>query len=214
MQLPPSLVTVTPLSKILALALFVSLPFIGFYLGIKYQPVFVSTNKDTFMGTLPSVKSSPTDTPSSATTDFSNPSNWLSFNDTHFEYSIKIPPSWKVRMDPDYSVVRIAPESVISNEYVSILTLSRYPNLSGNFVKSTVNINGQQVDRYEGPGMAPGQTALGYYIKGNDDNYFSLGANFTSSNTELKNIMEDIISTFQFPIPYSMPTPVIHYPGE
>ena len=29
--------TVTPLSKTIALALFVALPFIGFYLGIQYQ---------------------------------------------------------------------------------------------------------------------------------------------------------------------------------
>lgn len=36
-KLPKSLTTVTPLSKIIAAALFITFPFIGFYLGIKYQ---------------------------------------------------------------------------------------------------------------------------------------------------------------------------------
>jgi len=37
MQLPKSLTTVTKLSKLLALTLFVLLPFLGFYYGINYK---------------------------------------------------------------------------------------------------------------------------------------------------------------------------------
>jgi len=37
MKLPKSWTTVTLLSKMVAIVLFVSLPFVGFYLGIKYQ---------------------------------------------------------------------------------------------------------------------------------------------------------------------------------
>lgn len=40
MKLPASLTTVTPLSKFIAMVLFVSLPFIGFYLGMEYQKKF------------------------------------------------------------------------------------------------------------------------------------------------------------------------------
>ena len=40
MNLPQSLTTVTPLSKALALSLFVSLPFIGFYFGYQYHQNF------------------------------------------------------------------------------------------------------------------------------------------------------------------------------
>jgi hypothetical protein len=37
MKLPQSFTTVTPLSKVIAILLFASLPFIGFYFGIKFQ---------------------------------------------------------------------------------------------------------------------------------------------------------------------------------
>lgn len=37
MTLPKSVTTVTPLSKYLAMALFILFPFVGFYLGIQYQ---------------------------------------------------------------------------------------------------------------------------------------------------------------------------------
>lgn len=43
MKLPNSMTTVTPLSKAIAMALFVALPFVGFYLGMKYQSS-ISTN--------------------------------------------------------------------------------------------------------------------------------------------------------------------------
>lgn len=36
-MLPKYLTTVTPLSKLLAMALFVAFPFVGFYLGVKYK---------------------------------------------------------------------------------------------------------------------------------------------------------------------------------
>jgi hypothetical protein len=42
MQLPKSFTKVTPLSKILAISLFVSLPFIGLFLGVKYQKSLVN----------------------------------------------------------------------------------------------------------------------------------------------------------------------------
>ncbi len=37
MTLPKYMTTITPLSKVLALGLFVALPFVGFYLGYKYS---------------------------------------------------------------------------------------------------------------------------------------------------------------------------------
>lgn len=45
MKLPESWTTVTLLSKILAIILFVSLPFIGFYFGVKYQKnIYIENN--------------------------------------------------------------------------------------------------------------------------------------------------------------------------
>jgi len=40
MSLPKELTTVTPLSKYLSMILFIILPFVGLYLGIKYQSRF------------------------------------------------------------------------------------------------------------------------------------------------------------------------------
>lgn len=37
MKVPKNLRTVTPLSKLIALILFIALPFIGFALGMQYQ---------------------------------------------------------------------------------------------------------------------------------------------------------------------------------
>jgi hypothetical protein len=42
--LPKSFTTVTTLSKILALMMFISLPFLGFYLGMKYQIAITPTS--------------------------------------------------------------------------------------------------------------------------------------------------------------------------
>lgn len=42
--LPKSLTTVTTFSKIIALILFILMPFIGFYIGIKYQKTLDSMN--------------------------------------------------------------------------------------------------------------------------------------------------------------------------
>lgn len=39
MTLPSSLTTVTPISKFLAMVLFVTLPFVGFYLGMQYGKI-------------------------------------------------------------------------------------------------------------------------------------------------------------------------------
>lgn len=44
MKLSKKLTTVTPLSKFLAMAFFIILPFVGFYLGIKYQELNYAAN--------------------------------------------------------------------------------------------------------------------------------------------------------------------------
>jgi hypothetical protein len=45
MKLSKKLTTVTPFSKYLAIALFIILPFVGFYLGIKYQEIKYNADK-------------------------------------------------------------------------------------------------------------------------------------------------------------------------
>ena len=61
MRLPKWAVTVTPLSKTIAMLLFVSLPFIGFYIGVKQTPSLpIKTNSTTI---IKKVKIYPTDSP-------------------------------------------------------------------------------------------------------------------------------------------------------
>jgi hypothetical protein len=59
-KLPAWLITVTPLSKALAMILFIALPFLGFYLGIQYQQKITIPT--------PTVTVNPTNTPSPTVT--------------------------------------------------------------------------------------------------------------------------------------------------
>lgn len=86
MKLPQSWTTVTTLSKILALAMFVGLPFIGFYFGNKYSSSFQKINNKTVDNFKPL-----TITPTPILkTEFSNV-----FLSQKFGYKITIPSGWK-----------------------------------------------------------------------------------------------------------------------
>ncbi len=52
MLLPEKYTTVTPLSKTLALMLVIALPFVGFYFGIRYQNLVVSTSEENSLAVL------------------------------------------------------------------------------------------------------------------------------------------------------------------
>ncbi len=87
-KLPKWLTTVTPISKALAMILFIGLPFAGFYLGMKYQ-------EKTIVGTLSTVevKTTSPKTINLAPTPIDT-SNWKTYENTIFGYSIKYPKSW------------------------------------------------------------------------------------------------------------------------
>jgi hypothetical protein len=66
MRLPNSLTKVTKLSKIIALVLFVALPFIGFALGMKYQQLLDVKNEYQIIKSEPTINQSPSPSKSSA----------------------------------------------------------------------------------------------------------------------------------------------------
>lgn len=78
MKLPPELITVTPLSKTVAIIVFFTLPVIGFFAGVRYQQAIQIpvTNFDSNEATSsPSTTPTPTPTPTltlipSVTSDF------------------------------------------------------------------------------------------------------------------------------------------------
>src|SRR3989344_261472 len=88
MKLPKELTTVTPLSKYLALFLLIALPFIGFYLGFKYQEVFDLSNP------------TPTPTPLAIpTVDPSVTANWKIYKNERMGISFNYPSEWYLFAD-------------------------------------------------------------------------------------------------------------------
>ncbi len=85
-RLPKSLTTVTTFSKLVALLLFILLPFVGFLLGANYQAKLDSL-KSQNSAIIPSI--SPTPTGISADT-----TSWITYTNPKYGYSIKHPPSW------------------------------------------------------------------------------------------------------------------------
>jgi len=86
MVLPKSLTTVTTFSKILALFLFLLLPFAGFYAGYKYR-------EGTYVAT-PIVQNNPTPIPSpypTSTNQIIDTSTWKTYADTALGFSFKYP---------------------------------------------------------------------------------------------------------------------------
>lgn len=96
MALPKSLTTVTPLSKTLAMILFIALPFLGFLLGMQYQEVIDFQNQQvTAPVTLkphpaPSTIAQPSRSTASAET-----ANWKTYKNS--EYSFKYPANFIIK---------------------------------------------------------------------------------------------------------------------
>jgi len=82
MKLPKELTTVTPLSKYFAMILFITLPFIGFMLGIRYQEMIGLQTKQEEI--IVFVKPSPTPTPE-------NISEWKTYTNEKYGFSLKHP---------------------------------------------------------------------------------------------------------------------------
>jgi hypothetical protein len=81
--------TVTTFSKLIALSMFIILPFVGFYLGTRYQQVVTVANTLAVSEVQKTVI--PTSTPIST-------SAWKTFENDKF--TIKYPPDWQVQITP------------------------------------------------------------------------------------------------------------------
>jgi len=96
MKLPKELITVTPLSKLLAITLFVSLPVVGFLVGIRYQEMMDLGKRQQIEQNL-AVPRTPTPTPIAIpTVDPSVTANWKTYTNMGQGFSFKYPPNWQV----------------------------------------------------------------------------------------------------------------------
>jgi hypothetical protein len=94
MKLPQSVTTVTPLSKSLALVLFIALPFIGFYFGYQYgQDTAVLDQSN-----INNLQLVPTNAAKS-TPDLT--ANWPSYSSQEYQFTLNYSPSWEVSQPTD-----------------------------------------------------------------------------------------------------------------
>lgn len=86
MNLPKELTTITPVSKLLALILFVLLPVVGFILGMRHQQVISSPTI---------IPDFPTPTPLAIpTVDPSIIANWKTYRNSTYRFELKYPSTW------------------------------------------------------------------------------------------------------------------------
>lgn len=91
MKFPKELTTVTAFSKILALILFIVLPFGGFYLGRQYQgSVDQYIYQTTQFQTIPEPSGEPV---------IIDKTSWKEFKDPSGKYSFSFPDSWLISFD-------------------------------------------------------------------------------------------------------------------
>lgn len=191
--MPKELTTVTPLSKYLAMFLFIVLPFIGFSLGIRYQQV-IDYYQEELTKPIPSIKYK------TSTTD--QTANWKTYANDKYKFQIGYPNNWNlVSSDDDYPIIRIENKSS---------SLAFYPYSNPDAGKINVNIVKNET-------ISVGQEAIvfNYYIStvtkqisaySNLRATTSIGKSFKTVNFYLNeenkendlNTIKQILSTFRF----------------
>ncbi|MFH1407962.1 MAG: hypothetical protein ABIG91_02900, partial [Patescibacteria group bacterium] len=204
MELPKSLTTVTTLSRILAGVLFVSLPFIGFYLGMKYQaslsprvatPRIVPTSVET-----PTTTSDPT-------------ANWEMYSSKLF--SFKYPSSLftitegdgcvKLKASLAYLAIKLPGGAIYCGQtgrgaYDIVTDVNETANIGGQQYTSTL---GYTIDSSKDPDA---KTKVSEFFRFEDifskDLYIEYGGYFNDSDKtnyeNEKKVINQILSTFRF----------------
>lgn len=123
---------------------------------------------------------------------------WQIYINSKFKFSILIPPGWSVGTDPSYRSDDIIRISKSFSGYIQIFALSQYPNLSP-FEKSTIIINGAEVEKYDGFVDSDNRSVMEYLVKGEGKSYFTIQAHYKIGDIKSKELLEKIVKTFKFP---------------
>lgn len=210
MKLPPSLTTVTPLSRILALFLFILFPIVGFYLGMNYQASIVEPAP-----ILTSLVRKPTPTPKKEVLDTSN---WKTYTNYKYNYSLKYSEDINLKQ---FSCSNIALEKG-DITFVLDETNSTFPECGfggyawpisitpgqaldcessdgWNAVQSQIVVTGRNSIRctktFAGKRETIGPDIIDQVIVGKDDGFSFY---ITLTNIKYKNTFDQILSTFKF----------------
>lgn len=88
MTLPKSLTTVTTFSKLIALLMFVTFPFIGFYLGMVYEQKVTPIIQEVAVNQPANLSPTPTPDPTA---------NWKTYTNAKIGFQVKYPALWVER---------------------------------------------------------------------------------------------------------------------
>ena len=131
MLLPKSFTTVTPLSKVIAMILFVSLPFVGYYLGMKYEQSIsvnniVQIRNNNFPTPIPSpaLSGNPITTPALTTANDFN-CDWKIYKSSGpIKYEFNYPQNWVHKYNPDVVIL----DSPDGNRVTITCSLTKLPS--------------------------------------------------------------------------------------
>lgn len=193
MKLPKELTKVTPLSKYLAMILFLALPFVGFFLGMQYQELIDLYNRQQVDVYPSTIKRYPTPTPGDET------ANWKTFINQKLGYEIKYPPDWRLRDEDNSGQLYMLSKTSGFIEFQNELKFDLKPYQTvENYLKSTpgfggtykeININGN-IGYLDEKGGLEGNGQL--YIKHNNKHLSIIYKGFKFSE------IDQILSTFNF----------------
>ena len=127
------LFTVTAFSKLLALSLFIILPFLGFYLGMQYQQKVTVVTPIAL-----EVQKIPTPTPTLIDT-----TNWKIYTNTVAGYSLKYPSGWQLLTNANNyptNIILESPDYLENSPWTGArIELSAYGTTTSTNVKDVLN---------------------------------------------------------------------------
>lgn len=170
---PNPFTTVTPLSKALALILFISLPFVGFYLGMQYQTLVTPLpfKVPSSAGSSVPVKSDRTPIQEdrvssiSSTVVGSKTAGWKTYTDQEGKLVFSYPPNWTERSgvfddEKGNKVAELAPGHLTTKESLTCEQSNRILDEGG-------EVKGDETDVVNLSGKPPKVISQGYAKLGN-----------------------------------------------